>query len=134
MRDEAGAILLALGLGGLVVGAAGWFYTRHSPEPAQAEFATVLGFAHMSNGYEPHPNVVVRMKDGSEKQLRAGTKHTLIHCRRGSVIRLVRREGALFVDPRGCGQVREETVGAPMAGQIIERMDRLIAQFEEQEA
>src|SRR5687768_10353921 len=59
MRDELGAILLALVLGGLVVGAAGWFYTRHSAEPTHAEFATVVRFG-ISDSEVPTPLVIVR--------------------------------------------------------------------------
>lgn len=99
-------------LAALAVGGRGWFYTSQSAKPAQAEIATVIGFANLSSAYGFGPHVVVRMKDGSEKQLRVGTQHTLIHCRRGSTIRLVRREDALFVDPRGCGQAREDVTGA----------------------
>ena len=115
--SETGAILLALGLGGLVVGATGWYFWASRSEPAQPEFATVIGFANLGSAYGVSPHVVVQMKDGSEKQLRVGTQHTLIHCRRGSVIRLVRREDALFVDPRGCGQVHTEVTGVAIPRQ-----------------
>ena len=102
-------VVAALALGGI-----GWFHTRQSAAPAQAEMATVVRFAELNAGAPLPLHVIVRMKDGSERQLRVGTSSTLVHCRKGSAIRLIRQGGALFVDPRGCGQVRSNQVVAPI--------------------
>lgn len=113
--SELGAILVVLALGGLFAGGVGWFYTRESSKPATEELATVVHFGHRDSKYEVHPLVVVRLKNGDERQLMAGNRNRLVHCRKGSTIRLIRRGSALFVDPRGCGQVRVNELGAPMA-------------------
>jgi hypothetical protein len=84
-----------------------WHFNGPRPQPAVSEFATVLHFGVRPSKYDPKPLVVVRTKDGLERQLVVSTRNTLVHCRRGSRIRLVRKGGALFVDKRGCGRVRE---------------------------
>ena len=114
LRSELGAIL---GVTALVAAAGGgaWYIWASRSEPAQTEFATVVHFGHRDSKYGVYPLVVVRLKNGSERQLMVGTRNALVHCRKGSVIRLVHRGSAMFVDPRGCGRVRVDTPGAPLA-------------------
>ena len=58
--------------------------------------------------------MIVRTKEGEERQFVVSTRSTLIHCRKGSIIRLIRQGDALLVDPRGCGQALDEKAVAPI--------------------
>ena len=113
LRGEIAAILAMLGVGGLLSGLA-WYVWASRTVPSQTEFATVVHFGHRDSKTGVYPLVVVRMNDGAERQLMTGTRNTLVHCRKGSIIRLVRKGNALFVDPRGCGRVSADVPGAPI--------------------
>ena len=105
--SELGAILGILAIFVLLVPVL-WHFGKTRPEPAVPEFGTVVHFGVSESKYDPKPAVVVRTKDGFERQLAVSTRSTLVHCRKGSLIRLVRKGSALFVDKRGCGQVAGE--------------------------
>ena len=74
----------------------------------------MVRFGHQDSKTSVRPLVIVRTKEGVERQLMVSTRNTLIHCHKGSRIRLVRQGNALFVDQRGCGRVRVETPSAPV--------------------
>ena len=104
LGGELPAILVTVGLVGAGVLAL-WYFQGPRTQPAVSEFATVVHFGVQPSKYNPRPLVIVRTKEGEERQLVVSTRNSLVHCRKGSRIRLVRRGSAIFVDKRGCGQV-----------------------------
>jgi hypothetical protein len=93
------ALLLA-GFGAVAIGVGLWLY-RDIGRPVTTEDAEIVRFGSYGNYDGDHPVVLVRLGDGRTRQLSASGA-TLINCRIGGRIRLLRGPSSLRVSPRGC--------------------------------
>jgi hypothetical protein len=97
LRQEWPAVALISGF--IAAGIAfGLYVFEGTPIP---ERARVVGFESYANQVGDHPIVVVRMADGSERQVPIPTS-SLRRCKIGSTIRLLRWPHTIDVAPEGC--------------------------------
>ncbi|TMJ14116.1 MAG: hypothetical protein E6G94_10280 [Alphaproteobacteria bacterium] len=77
------------------------FTLADNRDPPTVETAVIESFGTYAHERGDSPVVVVRMKDGSVRHLRAQIGTTR-NCRKGDQIRLVRRSLSLTVHPEAC--------------------------------
>ncbi|HTU10610.1 MAG TPA: hypothetical protein VMG08_06880 [Allosphingosinicella sp.] len=95
---------IALFLGGfaaLILGAAS-LASHNRRQPTSEDEAVVMRFGSRPSKYAEPAIVIVRLRDGSSRQLLAA-QASLRLCRPGSRIRIVRQGGAIRVAAQGCG-------------------------------
>jgi hypothetical protein len=100
VRREGPAILVVL-LITLLVLAVTFHATRQVQQPATHARAEIIGFGtrHAYDGNRPI--VIVKMADGSVRQLNAH-RALVRRCRRGDMLHLIARGNRVSVGPEGC--------------------------------
>jgi hypothetical protein len=101
LRENLGVVLLMIGLTIVCVAGSAWVTGQYSG-PRTEEAGQVVRFGGYDLDDGPRLLVIVRTDRGPVLQLRADAA-SLLRCRAGSRIRLIRRGAILTVSPLGCG-------------------------------
>lgn len=100
VRDHWKIALLVAGLVVLAIVLGLWRY-RDDAATVVEERAELIRFGVTSDYDGDHPTVIVRLRDGSVRQLSASRASVRL-CRVGGGIRVLRSENTLRVSPFGC--------------------------------